>query len=74
MSKKLEDLLSEVKIEKITVNTPILMRDHRMPKSGKFLREKYEDKFEVNITDNVSVFPNRPNRNAGEVSDTQSQG
>ena len=42
VKRKIDDLINDIKIVEIKVNSPIIVVHHRLPKTGKFLREDYE--------------------------------
>lgn len=46
---KLNNIIKDIVIKKVDLNTPVLLRNHKLPKTNKFFREKFEEKFDVMI-------------------------
>lgn len=59
VQKRFDSYIDCIQIKEFLVNTPIDVRNHILPKNGKLLRQKYSDKYDVSVTDNVDVFQNK---------------
>lgn len=52
-------LIEEIRVIKFLAHTPIDVNSYKHPGSGKFLKEEYFERYNVNVTDNADVFPNK---------------
>lgn len=53
------DIINDIKIVELKVNSPMILGHHRLPKTDKFLREKYEQKYSVLIYDDITIEKRR---------------
>ncbi|TNV86648.1 hypothetical protein FGO68_gene9886 [Halteria grandinella] len=57
--KMLMEIINEIKIVELKVNSPMILGIHRLPKTNSFLREKYEQKYSVLIYDDIIIEKRR---------------
>jgi len=53
--KKFEDLVNDIKLVEVKVNSALIVGHYKHPKTREFLGEKYEKKYSILVCDDILI-------------------